>query len=58
MKIHSEVINRAGCSYHYTLKEGEKWTVFEGKIIIAHADYPPKIIHGNGTVEEIKLGVK
>lgn len=44
---------RPGFKHLYTLQDGESWALFEGKIVVAHPERPPKIINGDGTTSPI-----
>jgi hypothetical protein len=35
----------------YTLQPGEQFKFWNGRIIVAHPDRPPKIVHSDGTTE-------
>lgn len=37
----------------YTLQPGEEYRFWNGRIIVAHPDRPPKIVHSDGTTEMI-----
>lgn len=55
MKKHSEVLSRTGWKQVYELLPEDSWRIFEGKIIIVNPNHPPKVIHEDGTIEEIKV---
>lgn len=42
--------------YLYTLQDGEDWRLYRDMIIVVHPERRPKIVHKDGTVEEIDLG--
>jgi hypothetical protein len=37
----------------YTLQPGEDYRFWNGLLIVAHPDRPPKIVHSDGTTEII-----
>jgi hypothetical protein len=44
----------AGVSRLYTLRHGERWTLLEDdRVMVVHADRPPKVVYPDGRVEEI-----
>lgn len=43
-----------GMKFVYELQPGDKWVVYEGRIIVCNANEKPKIIHSDGRIEELK----
>jgi hypothetical protein len=37
----------------YTLQPGESYKFWNGMIVVAHPEHPPKIVHADGTTEII-----
>lgn len=42
-----------GAKVIYRLQPGESYKFWNGRIIVAHPDRPPKIVHADGTTEII-----
>ncbi len=38
----------------YELQPGEDWRLWNGVVLIAGGDKPPRLIHEDGSIEEIK----
>lgn len=45
-----------GTKIIYTLQPGEDWAFYKDSIIVIHPDRHPKIVHLDGTIEELKCG--
>ena len=44
----------AGISGLYRLKAGERWALLDDdRVMVLHPDRPPKVVHPDGSVEEI-----
>jgi hypothetical protein len=45
----------SGKKFVCTIEPGERWKVWNCGLLIAGGDKPPRYIHPDGTIEEIKL---
>ncbi len=46
---------RSGVRFLYELLPGENFFAWGDYVVVTHPEHPPKIVHEDGTIEELKL---